>query len=146
MRNSDRVTWVKIHFRESKNHRIFRVGRSGDGLAHPLPRQSRSTWSRWHRIESRWILNVSREGNSHSLVACSSALPPSMYRNSFPCWGGTSYVLVYSHYSFLLCHVIKYLRYTGRAYRHTLTLHSRTSNISSIEWRKKVIFTEWPRH
>jgi len=49
---------------ESQNHRMFGVGRDLCGSSSPTPCQSRVTQSRLHKTASRWVLNISREGDS----------------------------------------------------------------------------------
>ena len=48
----------------SQNHRIVGVGRDLCGSPSPTPCRSRVTHSRLHRTLSRWVLNISREGDS----------------------------------------------------------------------------------
>jgi len=55
------LVWI---ITESQNHRMVGVGRDLCGSSSPTPCQSRVTYSRLHRTLSRWILNISREGDS----------------------------------------------------------------------------------
>jgi len=63
---------------ESQNHRMFGVGRDLCGSPSPTPCPSRVTQSRLHRTLSRWVLDISREGDSTaslgSLFQCSITL------------------------------------------------------------------------
>jgi len=45
-------------------HRRVRVGRDLCGSSGPTPCRSRGTYSRLHGTVSRWVLNISREGDS----------------------------------------------------------------------------------
>jgi len=63
---------------ELQSHRMVGVRRdSGDHLVQP-PCRSRVTYSRLHRTVSRWVLSISREGDSTtslgSLFQCSVTL------------------------------------------------------------------------
>ena len=49
---------------ESQNHRMVGVGRDLWGSPSPTPCPSRVTQSRLHRTALRWVLNISREGDS----------------------------------------------------------------------------------
>ena len=51
-------------FTESQNHRMLGVGRDLCGSPSPTPCRSRVTQSRPQRTLSRWVLNISREGDS----------------------------------------------------------------------------------
>jgi len=61
-----------------QNHRAVRVGRDLCGSSSPTLCRSRVTTSRLHRTLSRWVLNISREGDSTtslgSLLQCSGTL------------------------------------------------------------------------
>jgi len=50
---------------ESQNQRMAGVGRDLCGSPSPTPGRSRVTQSRLHRTVSRWVLNISREGEYH---------------------------------------------------------------------------------
>jgi len=50
--------------RESQNDSMVGVGRDLCGSPSPTPCRSRVTHSRLHRTLSRWVLNISREGDS----------------------------------------------------------------------------------
>lgn len=62
----------------SEYHRIDRVGRNPWRSSSPNPCQGRVTCSMWHKIVTRWGLNVCREEDSTtslgSLLQCSSTL------------------------------------------------------------------------
>ena len=47
-----------------QNHRMVRVGRDLGESPSPTPCASRVTHSRLHRTLFRWVLNISREGDS----------------------------------------------------------------------------------
>jgi len=47
-----------------RNHSMVGVGRDLCGSPTPTPCRSRVTYSRLHRTLSRWVLNISREGDS----------------------------------------------------------------------------------
>ena len=49
---------------ESQNHRMLGVGRDSMGHLVQAPCRSRVSYSRLHRTLSRWVLNISREGDS----------------------------------------------------------------------------------
>ena len=51
----------------TESHRMFGVGRDLCGSPSPTPCRSRVTYSRLHRTLSRRVLNISREGDPHSL-------------------------------------------------------------------------------
>ena len=68
----------KEGFHTSQNHRM--LGLEGTSVGHLVqhPRRSRVTYSRLQRTLSRWVLNISREGDSTtslgSLCQCSVTL------------------------------------------------------------------------
>ena len=55
---------IRDLFTESQNHRIVGVGRDLCGSPSPTPCPSRVTQSRLHSTTLRWVLNISREGDS----------------------------------------------------------------------------------
>jgi len=57
---------------ESQNHRIVGVGRDLCGSSSPTP----LTYSRLHRILSRWVLNISREGDSTTSLGSHAGFCP----------------------------------------------------------------------
>jgi len=60
-----RITESQNHrIRESQNHSMVGVSRDLCGSPSPTPCQSRVTQSRLQRTLSRWVLNISREGDS----------------------------------------------------------------------------------
>jgi len=65
-------------FTESRNHRMFGVGRDLWGSSSTTPCRSKVTQSRLHRTVSRQVFNISREGDSTtslgSLCQCSVTL------------------------------------------------------------------------
>ena len=79
----------------SQNHRTLGVGRDLCGSSSPTPPcRSSVAYSRLHRILSRWVLNISREGDSTtslgSLFQCSVTLRGKkfflMFRWNFLCF------------------------------------------------------------
>jgi len=51
-------------FTESQNHGMVRVGRDLCGSSSPTSLPKQGHYSRLHRTLSRWVLNISREGDS----------------------------------------------------------------------------------
>ena len=84
---------IKVLITESQNHRMVGVGRDLCMSSSPTPLPSRDSYSRLHRTLSRWVLNISREGDSTtslgSLFQCSVTLRGKnfflMFRRNFLC-------------------------------------------------------------
>ena len=89
----------------SQNHRLVGFGRDLCGSSSPTPCRSRVTYSRLHRTLSRWILNISREGDSttslSSLFQCSVTLRGKkfflMFRRNFLCFSLCPLPLCHPH-------------------------------------------------
>ena len=83
-----------FQFTESQNHSMVGVGSDLCGSSSPTPCQSRVTYSRLHRTLSRWVLNISREGDATTslgnLFQCSITLRGKkfflMFRWNFLCF------------------------------------------------------------
>jgi len=79
-RSSSSLQQLRLFFPgvDPQNHRTVRIGRDLCGSSSPTPCRSRVTQSRLHRTLSRWVLNISREGDSTAplgnLFQCSVTL------------------------------------------------------------------------